>query len=72
MWRLENTAGLDIAANGSAPVAQDGCDPRALLGPAFDSLASEVPGVPPEIAYGPRSRLPRSAIVATTAMPTAI
>ncbi|HSG08969.1 MAG TPA: NosD domain-containing protein [Longimicrobiales bacterium] len=62
-WRLENTSGLEIADNRTVFAAEEGCDPRVLLGTAFDSLASEVPEGPPEIAYGPRSRLPRSAIV---------
>jgi hypothetical protein len=39
------------------------CDPRALLGAAFDSLAPDVPGIPREIPASPRAGLPRSAIV---------
>ena len=62
-WRLENTTGLDIAENRTVATPEDGCDPRALLGAAFDSVASEVGQGPAEIPYGPRSRLPRSAIV---------
>jgi parallel beta-helix repeat protein len=73
-WRLENTTGLDITGNRTVPPADDVCDPRALLGAGFDSLVAEVAAAerglddstvpaPAEIAYGPRARLPRSAIV---------
>jgi parallel beta-helix repeat protein len=62
-WRIENTTRLDIVGNRTVAATDETCDPRSLLGAAFDSVASEVAQGPPEIAYGPRSRLPRSAIV---------
>ena len=40
------------------------CDPRQLMGAeAFDSLASDLPGVPREIPRSPRAGLPRSAMI---------
>lgn len=42
VWRLENTTGLDITGNRVVPPTDPLCDPRALLGTGFDSLASEV------------------------------
>lgn len=39
------------------------CDPRSLLGAAFDSVQVEIPHVLPEIPGSERARLPRSAIV---------
>ncbi len=63
-WRLENTQGHVFEGNrmsaGSPTVA---CDPREVLGAAFDSLAPDLPGVLREIPFSDRSRLPRSAIV---------
>jgi parallel beta-helix repeat protein len=63
-WRLENTQGHVFDGNrmsqGSPTVV---CDPREVLGAAFDSLAPRLPGVPREIPSSERSHLPRSAIV---------
>lgn len=61
-WRLENTEGIRVGAN-TVEDAGEACDPRALLGAAFDSLAPNLPDVPREIPQSPRRELPRSAIV---------
>lgn len=39
------------------------CDPRELMGAAYDSLAPDLPGVERRIPESPRAGLPRSAIV---------
>ncbi len=63
-WRLERTGPHRFGWNPvEAGTSAAGCDPRALLGEAFDTLAPDLPGVPREIPRGPRSALPRSAIV---------
>ena len=66
-WTLERSEGAVLEGNvteaGPAPAP---CDPRALLGAAFDSLASSLPGLgglPTAIPRSPRAQLPRSAIV---------
>ncbi len=64
VWRLERTRGNEIVSNlvmDSIPA--EACDPRALLGNAFDDFASSLPNVEPELPYSPRSGLPRSAMV---------
>ncbi len=66
-WTLERSEGAVIEGNvvDAAPPAE-ACDPRALLGAAFDSLASSLPGLqglPTAIPRAPRARLPRSAMV---------
>jgi parallel beta-helix repeat protein len=64
IWRLERTEGHEIGSNSvRADRPADRCDPRVLLGTAFDSLAPELPGVPRQIPAAPRAELPRSAIV---------
>ena len=64
VWRLERTRGNEIVSNlviDSIPT--EACDPRVLLGDAFDDFASILPDVEPEIPHSPRSGLPRSAMV---------
>lgn len=66
-WKLERSDGHDFRGNvtEAAPAEAD-CDPRELLGTAFDSVVASVPllrGVPPAIPGSARARLPRSAIV---------
>ena len=64
VWRLERTRGNEIVSNlviDSIPT--EACDPRTLLGDAFDNFASNLPDVEPGIPYSPRSGLPRSAMV---------
>lgn len=66
-WSLERTEGHVFRDNAeSAGAPPDRCDPRALLGSAFDSIAWAVPalrGVPTEVPRDARALLPRSAIV---------
>ncbi|MHB1192701.1 MAG: NosD domain-containing protein [Longimicrobiales bacterium] len=75
-WKLERSEGAVFEGNvvEAAPPAV-ACDPRALLGAYFDSLASSLPGLgglpglagvdglPLPIPRSPRAGLPRSAIV---------
>lgn len=61
-WRLENTAALDISGSRNAPVAEP-CDPRALLGAAYDSLAPRGIDVSREIPAHTLGRPDRSAII---------
>jgi hypothetical protein len=68
LWRLERTRGNRIGANVQlTDVPREPCDPRVLLGAAFDEHAAEVaavsPDLPPEIPSSPRAGLPRSAMV---------
>ncbi len=75
-WILERSEGAVFEGNVLEAVPPAGaCDPRALLGTAFDSLASSLPGLqalpglagasglPLPIPRSPRALLPRSAIV---------
>jgi parallel beta-helix repeat protein len=66
-WKLERSEGAVIEGNVTEPgPPAEACDPRALLGAAFDSLASSLPGlqgIPGGIPRSPRAQLPRSAIV---------
>lgn len=63
-WRLERTGPHRFGFNPVEAAAEGArCDPRELLGAAFDSLAPDLPGVSAEIPASPRADLPRSAIV---------
>jgi parallel beta-helix repeat protein len=61
-WRLENTSGLDISGSRNVAVSER-CDPRALLGASYDSLAPRGIDVPREIPTHSLGRPDRSAII---------
>jgi len=66
-WRLDRSEGAVFERNDTtaAPSAEP-CDPKALLGAAFDSLADALPlleGLPRSIPRSARAELPRDAIV---------
>lgn len=61
-WRLENTTGLEISGSRNVSVSE-ACDPRALLGAAYDSLAPRWLDVPREIPVHALGRPDRSAII---------
>lgn len=61
-WRLENTTGLTISGSRNVN-ASERCDPRALLGAAYDSLAPRGLDVPREIPPHGLGRPDRSAII---------
>lgn len=64
VWSLDRTSGNELGPNRVLrEVPAEPCDPRALLGDAFDALAPALPGVPREIPGQPRQELPRSAMV---------
>jgi parallel beta-helix repeat protein len=64
LWRLERTSDHEIGANTVLPEApSEPCDPRELLGSAFDRIAPDLPGVEAAIPHSARAALPRSAMV---------
>jgi parallel beta-helix repeat protein len=64
LWRLERTSGHTFGTNEVlSAVPAKPCDPRALLGAEFDSIASRATGRPQAIPSSARSGLPRSAII---------
>jgi len=64
VWRLQRTRDNQIDSNVMLDeIPSEPCDPRVLLGPSFDELAAELPGVVAEIPTHPRAALPRSAMV---------
>jgi parallel beta-helix repeat protein len=64
VWRLERTRGNEIGANVvQAELPAVPCDPRDLLGDAFQELAALLADVPPEIPSSLRAELPRSSMV---------
>ena len=64
LWRLERTAGVDTVGNRVLPAIPDRrCEPRELLGAAFDSLAATLPGIVPVIPSSDAARRARSAIL---------
>jgi hypothetical protein len=66
-WKVERSEGHDFRGNVvEAGPAQARCDPRTLLGAAFDSIVAarpELRGIPSTVPSDERARLPRSAIV---------
>ncbi|MDP2955233.1 MAG: NosD domain-containing protein [Longimicrobiales bacterium] len=66
-WKLERSENPVFEGNVTeAEPAPAPCDPKALLGAAFDSLALALPaleGLPRQIPRAARAQLPRSAIV---------
>ncbi len=61
-WRLENTTGLHITGSRNVSPSER-CDPRALLGAAYDSLAPRGLDVPQEIPAHALGRPDRAAII---------
>ncbi len=66
-WRLERSEGAVFERNDTAAApSSEACDPKVLMGAAFDSVAdalTALQGLPRTIPRSPRSELPRSAIV---------
>jgi parallel beta-helix repeat protein len=61
-WRLENTTGLDISGSRSVAPGEP-CDPRTLLGAAYDSLAPQLANTERAIPTHQLSRPDRAAII---------